>query len=105
MQIHISTAAMVRGEMEYDFDALHRGARHARLAQIRFHEGDATVLEVRLDVLEPAAGEIVNDVHARAAREQSVHEMRSDKRCTAGYENLLTIPDDALHSFRSLLLP
>ena len=50
MQIHISAAAMIRGEMEYNFDPLHCGARYAGLAQIRFHESDAAILEVPLNV-------------------------------------------------------
>ena len=56
-------------------------------------------------LLEPAAGQIVHDVHVRAALEQCIHQMRSDKRCAAGDENFLMIPDGALHSFRLPLLP
>jgi hypothetical protein len=55
---------------------------------------------VSLDVLEPATGEIVNNMHVRAARKQSIHEVGPDKRRTAGHKYLLTIPDDAPQSSR-----
>ena len=32
MQVHVTTAAMVGGEMKDNVDALHRGARNARFA-------------------------------------------------------------------------
>ena len=100
MKIHVAAPAMVGGEMKHDFDALHRRARDAGLAQIGFDESDATALEMLLDVAEPAAGEVVHDAHLRAAFDKRVHQMRPDERSSAGYQNFLTIPDDAL-LFRS----
>src|ERR1700723_1997318 len=100
MQIYVTAAAMISGEVEYDFDPLHRGARYSWLAQIRFREGNAAVLEMRLDVLEPAAGEIVDHVHARSTLKQRIHKMRTDKRCTARHKYFFTIPDGDPHSSR-----
>ena len=51
------------------------------------------------DVRAFAARQVIYHAHLRLALHQSVDQVRPDKRCTAGYQYFLTIPDDCLHDY------
>ncbi len=55
MQIDVAAAAMIRGEMKYYVHALHDAFGGAGLAQIGLHEFGGALLDVMLDIFEPAA--------------------------------------------------
>lgn len=105
MEIHVTAAAVVGRQMEYNFDALHRRARNAGLSEIGFDERDAAGLDMVLDVAKVAAREIVNHMDLRAAFQKLIYEMRANERCSARDENFLMIPDDALPCDLLPLLP
>ena len=98
MQIHVTSAAVVGRQMEYNLDAIHRGARNARLAEVGFDERDAAGRDVVLDIAEVAARKVVNHMDLRAAFQELIYEMRTYEGCSARDENFLMIPDDALPS-------
>ena len=79
MQIHIAAAAMVRGKMKDGIHAFHRGARHARFAQVRLDEFDFAVGDVLVDLSQMPAGQIVDDAHFRAACQQLIRQRRTDE--------------------------
>jgi hypothetical protein len=78
--------------MKDDVDAAHGLVDHLRVIEIALRELDAAGLDVRTDVVEPPAREVVHHPHLRALRDERVHQVRSDERRASGHENLGTTP-------------
>ena len=55
-----------------------------RMANISLDQGHMTCINVILDKGGMATGEVIDDHHAIAPRNQSVNEMRTDEACATG---------------------
>jgi hypothetical protein len=68
MQIHVSTPAVIRGQMKNRVYAVHCRPRYARLAQVRVQKIHPPAAKVSANIVEVTAREIVHDPHSRATR-------------------------------------
>jgi hypothetical protein len=60
---------VIRRKMKHRVDAVHRGARHARLAQIRMQEIHFPGAKMPPDIAQVSAREIIDDSHSRTPRQ------------------------------------
>jgi hypothetical protein len=67
VEIHIATAAVVRGEMEYDADPPNSSRDDTRVVEIGMNELNEPFLHMAPNVVQPSAREVVDDPHARTA--------------------------------------
>jgi hypothetical protein len=72
MQIHVSAAAVIGGQMEYGVHTLHCRAGNAGFAQIGMQKIDFTAAEMLPDIPQMSAGQIINDAYFRAPRQKLV---------------------------------
>src|SRR5262249_21699730 len=70
VEIDVASAAVIGGEMEHGVDAVHGGARDPRFAKVGLEEIGAAVAEQASDVVQVAAGEVVDDAHGGTAIEE-----------------------------------
>jgi hypothetical protein len=60
---------VIRRKMKHRINAVHRGPRHARLAQIRTQEIHFSGAKMPANIVQVSAREIVDDSHSRAPRQ------------------------------------
>src|SRR5947208_1108849 len=92
MQLDVSAPAVVGGEVEDDVHAVHDLPGEAVHLEVATDELDAPVVDVVLDVLELAAGQVIHHAHRGAALDEPVHQMRADERGATGHQHRPILP-------------
>jgi len=69
VKIHVTPAAVIRCQVEYRIHALHRGARHSWLTQIRMDKFRLPAAEMLADIAEVAARQVIDDANLRSPRQ------------------------------------
>ena len=99
MEVDVAAAAVVCGEMEHDAHPVDRALGRAGAAQVVLDELELARVQVRRDVLEPPAGEVVHDSNLRVARDKLVDEGGADERRATRHESGTSAPvEPSLHS-------
>src|SRR5947209_10084243 len=80
MQIDVTSAAVVRGEMEHDVHSGHDLARHTGLTEVGVHKVHFACIDARPDVLQLAAAQVVHDMDLGAALHERFHQVGADER-------------------------
>ena len=88
MEIDVPTASMIRCEVEDDVDALNRLPSGVLVEEIALRELDA-IGDERLEVDQPAAGEIVDDTERGHSANEALDQVRADERRASGDEHPL----------------
>jgi hypothetical protein len=84
MQVNVTAPAVIRRQMEHDFYVTHGLTGDTGLAQIGACKFYLLFFYVMLDVLQPAAGEVVHHPHACAGVDKRMDEIGSNEGCPAG---------------------
>src|SRR5207249_2803482 len=92
VEIHVTSPAVVRSEMENHADAFHRPLRDTKLSEVRLNELHPTLVHQAANILHLAAREVVHNADLGSALCQGIHKARANERGSAGDQNPEIIP-------------
>jgi hypothetical protein len=84
MEVYIAPSAMVSSEVEDNLNVAHRHPGNAWLPQVGLDELHGALRQMRLDILQLAAGEVIYYANSCTPLNQGIYQAGADEGCSAG---------------------
>jgi hypothetical protein len=92
MEVYISPAAVVCGQMKHNLDIPNGLSHRSRLAQVGPDELESALTKWRLKIFFPAAAEVIDDANLCSFGQEEIHQMRADERGSSGDQHPFVFP-------------